>query len=115
MPLLARTALDQPGSIVKFVHVIPPSVLSPPKNWASSLATRLVPLGDTPLSLRESCQLVTIAPVVGSTAIWLRNWLRIGLAGSSLTRIGADQVVPPLSLYRTMTSVSLFSSTVSSR
>src|SRR5262245_42212896 len=98
MPLLARTAFDQPGSIVKLVQVNPPSTVSAPKNCASSFATALVPLGKTPLSLRASCHEQITPPVVGSTAICGRNWLRIGLAGSSLTRISPLHVEPLLSV-----------------
>src|SRR6185436_12923438 len=68
-----------------------------------------------PGELRASCQQTPMLPDSGLLAIRGRNWLRIGDAGSSLTRIGAAlQVAPSSSEKRTMMSVSLFSLTVSS-
>src|SRR6185436_17845261 len=61
-----------------------------------------------PGELRASCQQTPMLPDSGLLAIRGRNWLRIGTAGSSLKRVGALQVAPSLSEWRTMMSVSLF-------
>src|SRR3954467_2440947 len=96
-PLPPVAALFQPGWIVKFgCHVTPPSRLIEPQICASSFWMPLVPLGTTPLSLRQSYHAAARAPVVGSTEILPRNWLRVVL--SSFTRIGLLQVAPLLSV-----------------
>src|SRR6185436_13857470 len=64
---------------------------------------------------RASCQQTAMLPDRRLVAIFGKNWLRIGIAGSSLTRIGPPgQVAPLLSDQRSMMSVSLLSSTTSS-
>src|SRR4051794_5365626 len=63
---------------------------------------------------RLSCQQTAMSLESVLTAILGKNWLRIGVTGSSLTRIGTLQVPPLSSEKRSIMSVSLFSLTVSS-
>src|SRR5712691_2025892 len=63
---------------------------------------------------RASCQQTAMLPDRGLVAILGKNWLRMGIAGSSLTRIAALQVAPLSSEKRSMMSVSLLSLTTSS-
>ena len=92
------TAFDQPGSIWNFCHVTPPSC-------SGAVELRVV-VGDAVGAVAENAVVVTrIVPAGDDSAgesdppqSACRNWLRIGLDGSSLTRIGPVQLAPLSSL-----------------
>src|SRR2546425_2831731 len=97
MELPESGELDVPAESWRLGEKLAPkSVLTAPKNCASSLATPLVSPGPcAPSSLRESCQVTATLPVVWSSASFGKNCERLVL--SSLTRTGALQVAPLLS------------------
>src|SRR5436190_21009113 len=93
-------------------HVTPPLSLTAAKNCASVFATPSRSPAPLPESLRQSCHDTARLPVVGSSASFGRNWLRV--VASSLILTGALQFVPPLSEQRTSTSWLLLSAGASS-
>src|SRR6478752_3016681 len=101
MPFPESCELEVPALIWMFVvNEAPPLVLNAPQNCASSFGRPLVSPGPpAPRSSLESCQDTARLPVVGSSAIFGRNWLF--LVVSSFTRTPALHVAPPSSEWRT--------------
>src|SRR5258708_40017033 len=82
------------------VKLAAPLVLNAPQNWASSFGMPSVSPGPpVPRSLRQSYQTTAMSPVVGSSEIFGRNWLLVGVL--SFTRTAVLHRAPPSSQRRT--------------
>src|SRR6266540_2737089 len=104
MPLNAGLAFVAPSAMGKFrPKLLPPFRLNAPKNrTSSSLRPSVSPGPRSPWSFRASYHDTTIHPDDWSREILGRGWLL--RVSSSLTRRGFDQVRPPSSEYRDITS-----------